>query len=655
MGQPTGARISLVFLTALLLALGGGMVVPPIVGAQEKDSSRELSNLSVMGVDKLRSPTHREHFEVIQYMPDRIEGFNRGSLAVTKPVIHWVMRPLAKGWRFITPSVVRRGVSNFSYNIAFPSRFVSLLLQGRPVDSGVETGHFLVNTTVGVAGFIDAAGPWGIPTYRQDVGLAFNRWGFGHGTYLFIPFLGPSSARDGVGRLFDMALTPVYLVPGLGALLNINAFSFRIDGYEALAKSEADLYDPIRALWSIQRQIAMEEYEIPEEAYETSDPEPSLGVLLLKPKDRSFPASAREHHIQTPTTGQQLPYSLWLQKQSAPLVVLIPGIGAHRNSRNAVSIAEMAFDRGYSVVNVTSPFHGEFIRKGLSVPYPGYTPSDADDLYAAISEIHRDLEVRYPERVTFVSLIGYSLGAIEALHIAAAEDSRSPDALRFERYVAINPPVDLRYAARGFDGYFNSPLRWPEEERDERVKELAMKGFLVAQHGLPEGKPLPVNRIESEFLIGLAGRATIIGALAAIEKRIGHGLEIRREEIEGRGPLLDIVNQSSLDNYAAQLTTPYYLEKRRHRVDADELAFEAGLRSLEKALRTNEKIRIVTNANDFILGEENLAWLREVVGDRVTVFPDGGHLGNMHLPVVQKAVLAALGSAPQNPHPREKM
>ncbi len=453
--RPTFAtRIVAAWLGIFVGVLGAGSPAY----AQKQDRMREHSNLSMVGVDKLDRPAHRDQFSMIQYMPDPIEGFNRGSLKVTKAALDWFMVPVAKGWRFITFQGLRHSVDNFSYNLSFLSRFFSLLLQGKPVKAGVETGHFIVNTTIGLLGFFDPATSLGIPTYRQDVGLAFARWGAGPGFYFVIPVLGPSSGRDAFGRLFDMALTPVYLVPGLGFLLNANAFSSRIDGYEALKEAEPDLYFPLRALWSIQRTIKTEHFEIPPEAYAASDPEPSLGVLLFKVKDPKFPTRATEGSVEMPSTGQQLPYSLWMQDKPAPLVYLIPGIGAHRQANNPVALAELIFDRGNSVAIVSSPWHPEFLLNGLSTPYPGYTPSDAKDLYQAFSLIDKDLQDRYPRRVTARKLIGYSMGAIETLHIAVLDNgTRGP--LRFDRFVAINPPPDLPYAARSFDRYFDAPLQ----------------------------------------------------------------------------------------------------------------------------------------------------------------------------------------------------
>ena len=604
--------------------------------------TREPSNVAVMGIDQLRNPTHRETFSMMQYTPDPIQGFNRGSLKVTKGVIDYFMKPLAKGWRFITPTRVRQSLDSFFFNLGYPSRLLSLLLQAELKKSGVETGHFIVNTTVGLAGLFDPATRLGIPTYRQDFGLAFARWGSGHGFYFFIPVLGPSSGRDALGRLFDTALHPLTYLPGSGIFFNMNAFTFRVDGYETLVESYEDLYFPIRAMWATQREIAVERFEIRPEDYAASDPDQSLGSLLFKVEDVEFPARARRRSVEMANTGRSLPYSLWLQDEPAPLVYIIPGIGAHRHSSTPVALAEMAFERGYSTAIVSSPFHWEFLVNGLTAPYPGYTPGDAEDLYAALSLIQRDIERWRPGKVTSAKLMGYSLGGIETLFVAAAQKERAPDALRFDRFVAINPPVEVRYAALQFDAHFDAPLRWPEEERDQRVKELIMKAFLVLQQGLEEGKPLPFSRSESEFLIGFMGRTLLNDAMAAIEAKGAPSLTLQEEDAEHRGPLLALINQSSFRNYADQLIIPYYLKELGGGLDRDQIARKAGLRSQEQMLRTNDRIHIFTNANDFIMGDENLAWLRGVAGDRLTVFPQGGHLGNLHLEPVQQAVLGAL-------------
>jgi ABC-type transporter lipoprotein component MlaA/pimeloyl-ACP methyl ester carboxylesterase len=650
-------RLTMTFRNVLILTLCCALVFPSVLYAAKKDPQRELSNVSVIGVEKFEEPTqhHQQNFEMIQYLPDPIEGFNRGSLGFTKGFIDWFFKPLTKGWRFVTPTGFRKSLSKFHYNISYPVRLVSLLLQAEGVKAGKETGRFLVNTTVGIVGLFDPATRWGMPTYREDVGLAFARWGNGPGFYLVIPFMGPSSGRDGLGRIFDTALTPTTYLFGANLFFNMNAFTFKVDGYEALVESEPNIYLPVRALWGIQRAIAVSHYKIPDEDYVTADPDPTLGSLLVKVEDPKFPTRARVRSVKIPTTNRKLPYSLWLQKERAPLVFIVPGIGTHRNSTLPVSLAETAFNRGYSVVTISNPFHPEFIQNALSIPYPGYTPRDAEDVYTALTEIARDIKTRHPMQVSSVKLMGYSLGAIETLFIAGAQDDRPSDALRFDKFVAINPPVDVRYAAGQFDGYFDAPLSWPEAERDQRIKELAMKVFLVAQEAgkekeekdkkeqdMPEKKKLPVTRSESEFLIGFAGRTMLAGALKAIEAKGDPVLEIPKETEEGRGLLLGVINQSNFDRYGSELVIPYYLENRERGVTREQITFEASLRNQEKLLSSSDKVRIFTNVDDFILGEENLSWLRETAGDRLTVFPGGGHLGNLYIPAVRNAIFDAL-------------
>jgi hypothetical protein len=245
--------------------------------------------------------------------------------------------------------------------------------------------------------------------------------------------------------------------------------------------------------------------------------------------------------------------------------------------------------------------------------------------------------------------MGYSLGALETLFIADAQRRGATGELEFERSLAINPPVEIRYAARQFDAYFDAPLAWPEAERDRRIQEPVMKAFLVARGQLtgeaepePEqGDRLPLDRTESEFLIGVSGRTTLMNALLALEERGIPVLEIDDQTDAGRGPLLGPINQRSFDQYASQLIIPYYRGLPGETRSADELAHDAGLRSIGETLRDDPRIRVFTNVDDFILGEEGLAFLRDAVRERLHVFPGGGHMGNLDVPEVQQQIFDA--------------
>lgn len=659
----TRHRYSLLVALPFVALLGcSATTVAPAADGSRAERHRAARQIEFLNVEELERTTNQETFASLRFINDPIAPVNRFSLRITKPVIDWVVLPVAKAYRYVVPTPARLAIDRASYNLTYPSRFVSLLLQGEVANAGRETVHFLTNSTLGVAGLFDPAAGFGMSTYPEDVGLAFARWGVGHGFYLFVPFLGPSSGRDAVGQACDLVLNPLFWIPAPGVSgvpmlnvataasvgLGINAFTFRIDGYEALDAEFADLYLPTRALWSIQRQIQVDKYQIPAAAYTTADPEPSLGVLRFTLDDPNFARRSVKRHARIASTGRRLPYSVWMQHQPAPVLFLLPGVGEHRLGALPLGLAEEAFARGYSVVTLSSPLHPEFIATALSQSYPGYTPSDAGDLHVAMSQIWHDLQARYGKRVTEANLMGYSLGAIETLVLAAAQAERPAGGVKFERFIAVNPPVDVLYAGKQFDAYFDAPLQWPAASREANIREVVMKAFLLAKNGLPEYQPLPFDRRESEFLVGFAGRATLANAVAFVQRLGVAGLEGEVPEDGRRDILADSVLRSSFLAYFEQLALPYFSARSADGLDAAAMAESAGLRPHADALRGRCDIHVVTNANDFILGPNDLQWLHDTFGQQLTVFPSGGHLGNLRLSSVQHEIFAPL-SAPTCP------
>jgi phospholipid-binding lipoprotein MlaA len=608
-----------------------------------------------MGVSEQRHETSGESYDIVQYVNDPIEGFNHGSFTATKGAIDYGVRPAAVGWRYVFPKPVRGSIDNFAYNLNFPDRFVSELLQGKVIEAGQETGNFLINTTVGVAGLFDVAKPLGVPTYKEDVGQAFGKWGVGPGFYFFIPMLGPSTGRDAVGKVFDVALSPATWVATYGipfVVFTVNGFSSRINTYDMMTESGMDLYLPVRTLYAINRDIAVSDYKIPEIAWTDADPNPSLGVMLTKLDDPNFPSERVRGDAPSSATGKQVPYSLWLQAEPAPIVFIIPGIGSHRTTINAVKLAESAWQRGYSAAIVSSPFNPEFILSGLSATYPGYTPSDAEDLYRTLGEIRGNIEANHPGKVTSSSLMGYSLGGIATLFISQIErEATGPGALHFEHVVAINPAVNLGYASGKFDSYFDAPLGWPEEERRDKTTEAVKKAYVLSQGEdqdlIRKYKTLPFTRNGSEFLIGLSTRAMTMQAISACSERGGHSLpEVSGGTAGGfNGAFAKVVESNTLKRYMDELAIPYFADKEGGARTTEQLFASANLYSQEAGLRDDKRIVVFTNKDDFILQPSDLAWLEDVFAGRITVFPGGGHLGNMFMPQVQAAFMQGLGAA----------
>jgi len=142
---------------------------------------------------------------------DPWEGFNRKIHAFNNGMDK-VVRPVAVGYDKIMPDPFQRGVGNFFRNLDTPVTVVNQLLQGKFKQSGVSIGRFLLNSTVGLLGFFDVASKAGIPYYNEDLGQTLATWGYENSRYLMLPFLGPSTFRDGVSRYTDSFYHPVTVV-----------------------------------------------------------------------------------------------------------------------------------------------------------------------------------------------------------------------------------------------------------------------------------------------------------------------------------------------------------------------------------------------------------------------------------------------------------
>lgn len=143
---------------------------------------------------------------------DPWEGFNRKVFAFNEAVDNAVLRPVAETYRDTVPQPVRTGVSNFLGNIGDLWSAANHFLQGKGA-SGLEQGmRFLTNTLFGLGGLLDPASEMGLKRHAEDFGQTLGTWGVGPGPYLVLPLLGPSSVRDGIGRVPDMAASPSNLL-----------------------------------------------------------------------------------------------------------------------------------------------------------------------------------------------------------------------------------------------------------------------------------------------------------------------------------------------------------------------------------------------------------------------------------------------------------
>ena len=145
---------------------------------------------------------------------DPFEGANRQMFSISNGIDRAVTGPVTHAYIRVTPLVLRNRVSSFVYNLGEPRTAVNDVLQGRPAPAGKAVARLVINTTVGIGGLFDVASHAGLAGSQADFGQTLGRWGVRTGPYLFIPFLGPSNVRDGVGALLDAASDPVAWATG---------------------------------------------------------------------------------------------------------------------------------------------------------------------------------------------------------------------------------------------------------------------------------------------------------------------------------------------------------------------------------------------------------------------------------------------------------
>jgi phospholipid-binding lipoprotein MlaA len=204
-----------------------------------------------MGDDELREPDFGRALPP-PAVSDPIEPVNRGIFFVNDKLYRWIFKPVAQVYKEVVPEGTRIAVRNVFYNLGTPIRAGNALLQGNLEATGTELLRLAINSTLGIGGLVDAARPFGLERKNTDTGLTLGTYGLGHGFYLVLPILGPSSARDGVGVVGDIFLDPLtyLLTPGaaIGARFarSQTDLSFRIGEYEQLTGAAVDPYIAVR-------------------------------------------------------------------------------------------------------------------------------------------------------------------------------------------------------------------------------------------------------------------------------------------------------------------------------------------------------------------------------------------------------------------------
>jgi phospholipid-binding lipoprotein MlaA len=219
---------------------------------------------------------------------DPFERVNRATFTFNEALDRRIARPIAKGYKRVTPDAVETGVSNFFSNAAYPTVLANNLLQGKFKDALNDTGRLLLNTTLGLGGLLDPASAAGLARNDEDFGQTLGRWGVGSGAYVMLPLLGPYTVRDGFGSLVDEFTEPRQYLSDDSTRLSLWAAvqlekRARLLEADALLAQAGDRYVLVRSAYLQRREFLVRDGDMPvdesleEDFDDEAEPQPEGG------------------------------------------------------------------------------------------------------------------------------------------------------------------------------------------------------------------------------------------------------------------------------------------------------------------------------------------------------------------------------------------
>lgn len=210
----------------------------------------------------------------IEVTYDPFSSYNRTMTGFNDSLYVNIISPINTGYKIITTQDIRNSINNFFNNLYFPMNFINNIFQGKIDGALVETGRFLVNTTVGILGLFDPAkNQLGLYPRKEDFGQTLGFYGVGAGPHIVLPFFGPSNLRDVLSMFPDAMLSPIdytsrpwwtmtdtyaqYL--SIKTVEKFNHTSLYSSQYDQIKKDAVDLYPYLREIYEQMRIKEIEE------------------------------------------------------------------------------------------------------------------------------------------------------------------------------------------------------------------------------------------------------------------------------------------------------------------------------------------------------------------------------------------------------------
>ena len=333
--------------------------------------------------------------------------------------------------------------------------------------------------------------------------------------------------------------------------------------------------------------------------------------------------------------GRDMIYSEALQKKPAPLIFLIAGTGASHNGAKNVNMARAFYKAGFHVVSLSSPTFPNFVSSASSTGVVGHAQKDAEDLYRVMEMIWERLDDKI--EATSFNLTGYSLGAFNSAFVAKLDEDRK--SFNFRRVLLINPPVSLYNSISlldrmtenipggedNFDVFFDRLVAGFSEvykEQDDIGGDFLYDAY----------KAMDLKDEELAALIGVSFRISSGSLVFTSDVMTDFGyVKPKGLELDRYADLTvydQVVLRLGFTDYYHDFFYPFY-KAEYPEISRDEFISAVSLREISDYLAGSEKITVMHNQNDIILEPGEIEFFNEVFGERATIYPFGGHCGNM--------------------------
>ena len=325
------------------------------------------------------------------------------------------------------------------------------------------------------------------------------------------------------------------------------------------------------------------------------------------------------------------------KNKKAPLIFVLAGTGSDYSAIRVKFMQRIFHDAGYHTIAISSQMSQQFMISASTNAIPGMLIRDNEDIYKAMKLAYNKIKDQVD--VTDFYIMGYSLGGTNAAVLSYIDEKEK--AFNFKRVFMVNPPVELYDSAVKLDKYLDD-YTGEKSAGIERLLNTTLarvKGGLTSEYAnigadtiyeIVKGDIL--SEAEKKAYIGLAFRLTSTD-LNFISDFItkSHIYTKNPEKVDkftNMKEYFKAVNFATFEDYVNKIGFPYY-KKYNKDFTIEDLKREASLRVIEDYLRTSPKIAAVTNADELILNEKDIDYLKDIFKDRLIIYPKGGHCGNM--------------------------